>query len=65
MHPNERLGAITMLACPGDEMVTGTTPAIQPITQFGGERRRDPQERTSDLNGGVVYVLVERHLGNV
>ena len=54
-----------MLPRPGDEMVTCTTPAIQPCTQFGRKRRRDPQERTSDLNGGVVYVLVERHLGNV
>ncbi len=54
-----------MLPRPGDEMVPRTTPAVQPITQFGGERRRDPQERTSELNGGVVYVLVERHLGNV
>jgi len=65
MQPDQWLGRVAVGACPIDQAFTGTATAVQPFAQFGREWGSEIQQRASELNPGVVYVLVERHEGNV
>lgn len=65
MNPDERARRIAFCARPLDQPLASATSAEQTFAYLRRERSSKAEQRASDLNSGVVYVLVERHWVNV